>query len=68
MTDGTRQLVAGILASCGLAWWLGVEVWRGRSQEHSPRVFWLHLTAPLVAIVLFLAAIWLLGHVERLRR
>jgi hypothetical protein len=31
-------------------------------------MFWLHLTAPLVAIALFLVAMWLLVNTERLRR
>lgn len=57
---GAMRLVPLLLAAIGLGWWIGVEVWRGRSQDHSARVFWLHLTAPLVAIVLQAVAIWLL--------
>lgn len=59
--NGAHVWLAVGLAATGMAWWLGVELWRGRSQEHSARVFWLHLTAPLVAIVLMAAAIWLLA-------
>ena len=56
MTDA--RLVASIaLAATGVGWWLGVEIWRGWRREHSARVFWHHLTAPVVAIVLLSAAI-----------
>jgi hypothetical protein len=68
MTDDTRRRLSLICTVVGLAWWFGVEVWRGRSQEHSERVFWLHLTAPVVAIVLLLVAIWLLANTDRVRR
>ncbi len=68
MTDGTRRVLATVLAFVGLAWVVGVDVWRGRSREHSARVFWLHLTAPLVAIVLTLLALWLLINTDRVRR
>lgn len=60
MSETWRQALSLAFAVTGLGWWLGIEVWRGWSEEHSPRVFWLHLTAPWVAIVLLLVAIWLL--------
>jgi hypothetical protein len=65
MSDGTRLLVSGVLFVAAFAWYFGVEIWRGRSQEHSARVFWLHLTAPLIAIALLLVAIWVLVNTER---
>jgi hypothetical protein len=68
VSDSSRRVLALILAAVAFGWWLGVEVWRGSTQEHSARAFWLHLTAPLVAIVLLLAAIWLLVNTEKLRR
>ena len=68
MTDTTRQILAFALAVAGLAWFLWVETWRGRSTEHSARVFWLHLTAPLVAILLLVLAIWLLINTDAIRR
>ena len=68
MTDGTRQVLSLSCVLVGLSWFFGVEVWRGWSQEHSARVFWLHLTAPVVAIVLTILAIWLLIDTDLLRR
>jgi uncharacterized protein YlaI len=68
MTDDTRQLLATVCGMVGLAWWLGVEVWRGVSRKDSARVFWIHLTAPIIAIILMAAALWLLISAERVRR
>ena len=68
MSEGTRMILTGVSAVVGLGWFLGVEVWRGRTQDHSPKVFWLHLTAPLVAIVFLLVAIVLLINSERIQR
>jgi hypothetical protein len=59
MTDDTRYLVAISCFVLGLAWWLGEKVWRCFSREDSARMFWIHLTAPLVGIILMGAALWL---------
>ena len=68
MTDDTRLILACALAVAAIGWWFGVETYRGFSQDHSARLFWLHLTAPVVAIGLMLVAIWLLINTERLRK
>jgi len=68
MTDSARQLFALACAAASLGWWFGLVVWRGRSQEHSARVFWLHRTAPPVAIALMAVAIWLLVNTQRIQR
>jgi hypothetical protein len=67
MLGDWRYWLSILLAGAGLVWWLGVEVYRGRSQEHSARMFWLHLTAPVVAIVLLLVAVWLALGSERVK-
>jgi hypothetical protein len=68
MLDDPRFLVALGCAVAGLGWWFGVEFWRGVSREHSARVFWLHLTAPPVAIVLMTTAIGLVATSDRFRK
>ncbi|MGL4424396.1 MAG: hypothetical protein ACRCZF_27320 [Gemmataceae bacterium] len=49
-----------VLCVLALGWWVGVEVYRGCSQNHSARLFWLHLTAPWIAITLLVVALGLL--------
>lgn len=68
MLDDPRLLAALGMWGAGLGWWVGVECWRGRSREHSARMFWLHLTAPVVAIVLMAMAIGLVVTSERYRK
>ena len=54
MTDGLRFIAAGI------AWWIVIEVIRGRSQSQSKGLWWCHITAPLVAAVLVAVGVWLI--------
>lgn len=68
MTDHTRIMLSGVLFVLALAWCFGVEVYRGCSRNHSAWLFWLHLSAPVVAIVLQLIGLWLLLRTERLWR
>ena len=68
MTDDTRVAVGTLLFVLGFGWFLGVEVHRKFTRNDSPRLFWLHLTAPLVAIVLMLVALWLVINTDRIRR
>ena len=44
----------------GIAWWVFVEVIRSRSRSHSKALWWLHVTAPLVAAACVGVGIWLL--------
>ena len=44
----------------GVAWWVIIEVIRGRSHSHSRGLWWLHITAPLVTVVCVGLGIWLL--------
>ena len=67
MTDDTRFIVSGVLAVAGLGWWLGVEIWRGGSQDHSTRMFWLHLTSPFVAIAFLATAFCLIFGSDKFR-
>ncbi len=54
MMDGLRFIVLGV------AWWIVIEVIRGRSKSQSKGLWWLHITAPLVAVVCLGFGIWLL--------
>ncbi len=54
MMDGFRFIALGI------AWWIVIEVIRGRSQSQSRGLWWLHITAPLVAVACIGLGIWLL--------
>ncbi len=54
MMDGLRFIALGI------AWWIVIEVIRGRSQSQSRGLWWLHITAPLVAVACIGLGIWLL--------
>jgi hypothetical protein len=60
-----RLVVSVALCVAAFGWWLGVELWRGVSQKSSSRMFWLHVTAPMVAIVLLSAAFVILAGPER---
>jgi hypothetical protein len=66
MDEGTRVGLSIAFAVVGFGWWIGVGVWRGVSREHSARMFWLHLTSPLVGIALNPVAICLLLGSDRL--
>ena len=68
MDDDTRRWAALILTVIGLGWFFRVEIIRGNSRDDSHRMFWLHLTAPVVAIVCMGIALWLLLGMERFRR
>jgi hypothetical protein len=63
--DRTQLVVAAILIALGLAWLITISIWRSYSLEQSARMFWLHLTAPLVAILFMLAGLALA--VDRVR-
>jgi len=52
--DGLRFIVLGV------AWWIVIEVIRGRSESQSKGLWWLHITAPLVAAVAVGLGIWLI--------
>ncbi len=54
MMDGLRFFVLGA------AWWIVIEVIRSRSQSQSKGLWWLHITAPLVAAVCVALGIWLI--------
>jgi len=54
MMDGLRFIVLGV------AWWIVIEVIRGRSESQSKGLWWLHITAPLVAAVAVGLGIWLI--------
>jgi hypothetical protein len=60
MSADLRLWLAFTLFAVGLAWVVGVGVIRGRSRSHSAITFWLHLTAPLVCIILELIALALI--------
>ena len=68
MSEPTRMLLAGVATVLGLGWFLAVEVWRGRTQDNSSKVFWLHLTAPLVAILFLVVAMVLMLNSDRVQR
>lgn len=61
MDHHTRLLIGFGLGVLGFAWFVVIKVWRGRSRDHSARMFWLHLTAPLVAIVLLVVGLTLVA-------
>ena len=52
--DGLRFIVLGV------AWWVVIEVVRSRSQSQSKGLWWLHITAPLVAVACVGLGIWLI--------
>ncbi|MHC4514260.1 MAG: hypothetical protein ACYTGW_11955 [Planctomycetota bacterium] len=54
MMDGLRFIVFGIV------WWIVIEVVRGRQKSHSRSLWWLHVTAPLVALACIGLGIWLI--------
>ena len=62
MTATERLQIAITLVFIGVGWWFGVEIHRGRSQDHSRRMFWLHLTACPIAIVLMIAGALVLAY------
>lgn len=43
-----------LLYVISIAWWIGVEYFRGRGQNHSALTFWLHLTPPISALLVSL--------------
>ncbi|MBA3313345.1 MAG: hypothetical protein M3552_14860 [Planctomycetota bacterium] len=59
MSDIRLWLALGLLAF-GVGWVVVVGIYRGWSRDHSTRMFWLHLTAPVVCIVLELLALWVI--------
>lgn len=61
MTDAEWVRVALALKLIGVSWWFGVEFYRGWSRDHSRRMFWLHLTACPIAIVMMTAALILVA-------
>ena len=48
------------LAFAGTGLWLVVAVWNFRARETTPALFWARLLQPIVSILLFGAAIYLL--------
>jgi len=66
--DSTRLAVGGGLFAAGFAGFAAVKVWRFFSLEHSSRMFWLHLTVPLVGSALMLAGLLLVATSDRLQR
>ena len=68
MDDGWRRVVCLILMAAGLVWWFGVELYRENSRDHSRRMFWLHLTAPIVSILLSGIGLWLVLGSSRFQR
>ena len=67
MSDLLKFSTAGLMVVLGLSWWVVIEVWRGRSASNHPRMFWLYLTAPLIAIILVLISIWLILETDYIR-
>jgi hypothetical protein len=61
----TRLIISAAIGIAAFGWWLGVDLWRGDSQKSSNRMFWLHVTAPMVAIVLLSASFVILAGPER---
>lgn len=61
MDHHTRLLIGFGLGVMGFAWFVVIKVWRGQSRDHSARMFWLHLTAPLVAMVLLVVGLALVA-------
>ena len=55
MNDRTQYLLALFVA--GFAWFAAIRVWRFFSLEHSRRMFWLHLTAPIIGSVLMVVGL-----------
>ena len=65
MTEDIRPILSGILFLAGLGWFVAVDLYRGRTQGDSHWLFWLHLSAPVVASVLMILALWLtIGNVR----
>ncbi len=54
MMDGLRFI------GLGVAWWIVIEVIRSRSGSQSKGLWWLHITAPLVAVACIGVGIWLM--------
>jgi hypothetical protein len=56
MMDGLRFIVLGV------AWWVIIEVVRSRSEalSKSKGLWWLHVTAPLVAVACVGLGVWLI--------
>ena len=67
MPDLLKFSTAGLMVVLGLSWWVVIEVWRGRSASNHPRMLWLYLTAPLIAIILVLISIWLILETDYIR-
>jgi hypothetical protein len=65
--DSTRVAIGGVLFVAGFAWFAVIKVWRFFSLEHSARMFWLHLTAPVVGSALMLAGVLLVATSDRLQ-
>lgn len=68
MTDYQRQVICFALWVVGMGWFLGVKLYRGNSQDHSRRMFWLHLTAPMIAIVLMTVALVVMVGSDRFQK
>ena len=54
MMDGLRFIVLGA------TWWIVIEVIRSRSESQAKVLWWLHITAPLVAVACLGLGIWLI--------
>ena len=60
MTEDIRPILSGGLFLAGLGWFVAVDLYRGRTQRDSHWLFWLHLTAPVVASVFMILALWMM--------